>query len=249
MGMGCNLHFSTVCANVGLQVAAFFAYTASLPDPTAAGNWEKASVLVTTHTFALIIVYAGVRLRRKAFADARRNERVEHQLALKAEALEALGAGVLVTDAARRIVYVNHAWCAATGYARAEVVGRLAEAPFLVGPDTDTRVLDEIQQAIEDGRHFRGEVLSYKKGGRAFWNELTIAPVRVATRDGVKGGAGIAVECRPVQFVETIHDVTQKVMMRQNEMNLYLARAGNQALGAAHHAAAAAPPAAYQPAY
>ena len=228
LGMNCCLHFSTTFVAIAMEIAAFFAYTAANAPAGAEAeikHKEMASILVTSHVCALVIIYIGFRFRRKAFGDAQQNQSLKRQLELKEEALEVLGTGVLITDAARRVVYVNHAWCIETGYQKNEVIGQHAEAPFLVGPDTDLAVLGDIQRAIDEGRHFRGEVLSYKKDGRAFWNDYTCAPVHLR----VPGGGGIPVGTpRAVQFVETIHDVTQKVLMRQNEMNAYLAHAQNQ---------------------
>jgi hypothetical protein len=37
--------------------------------------------------------------------------------------------------------------------------------------------MEEIQHAIADGRSFTGVLVSYRKDGTPFWNDLTINPV------------------------------------------------------------------------
>jgi PAS domain S-box-containing protein len=92
--------------------------------------------------------------------------------------LDFLPVGVLIADArqpAHPIVIANRAFLELTGYALEEVLGRNCQ--FLQGPGTDPEIVREVWAALEGGRDFRGEILSYRKDGTSFWNELTIRPL------------------------------------------------------------------------
>ena len=49
---------------------------------------------------------------------------------------------------------------------------------FLQGSGTDPAEIAKIRQALADGSNYCGRVLNYKKDGTAFWNLLTIAPIK-----------------------------------------------------------------------
>lgn len=98
--------------------------------------------------------------------------------ALMARALASVKEGVIITDAAQRIVYINHAFEELTGYEFEEMRGR--NCNVLQGADTDQRTRRRIREALGAGRSFEGEVLNYRKDGTTFWNLLAITPLRDA---------------------------------------------------------------------
>jgi non-specific serine/threonine protein kinase len=49
---------------------------------------------------------------------------------------------------------------------------------FLQGPETDPEDVRKIREALRMGRNFCGRLLNYKKDGSAFWNLLTITPIK-----------------------------------------------------------------------
>ncbi|MDL1862770.1 PAS domain S-box protein [Betaproteobacteria bacterium PRO7] len=103
---------------------------------------------------------------------------------------------VVVTDAQRRIEWVNAAFERVTGYALDEVRGR-KPGEFLHGPDGDDAVLGEIRRRLERGEPVHGvEIRNYAKDGRPYWLLLEIQPVRDAS------GA-------VVQFIAIESDVTE----------------------------------------
>jgi diguanylate cyclase (GGDEF)-like protein/PAS domain S-box-containing protein len=88
---------------------------------------------------------------------------------------------VLVTEAepldgeGPRIVYVNAAFTAHTGYTAQEVLGRTPR--LLQGPGTDRVALDRLGQALRRWRPVQVELLNYRKDGTPFWIELSISPL------------------------------------------------------------------------
>ena len=94
-----------------------------------------------------------------------------------------LGAGLMVahesvvlTDAQRRVLYVNQSFQRMTGYGLEEV--RQNGLQVLQGPDTDIHELAIIDQALRDGHAYSGTILNYRRNGEPFWNHLSIVPVR-----------------------------------------------------------------------
>jgi diguanylate cyclase (GGDEF)-like protein/PAS domain S-box-containing protein len=76
------------------------------------------------------------------------------------------------------ITFVNQAFCELTGYSASEAIGR--NCRFLQGPKTDVREVARIRRALRDEVSVRCELLNYKKSGEAFWNELSIDPIKDA---------------------------------------------------------------------
>lgn len=82
----------------------------------------------------------------------------------------------LITDARQNILYVADSFTNITGYSRSEALGR--NCRMLQGPGTDPDAKQAIRHALAAGEVFRGEILNYRKDGSAFWNALTITPLR-----------------------------------------------------------------------
>jgi PAS domain S-box-containing protein len=78
-------------------------------------------------------------------------------------------------------VYVNPAFCRLTGFDPAEVLGR--SVAFLHGADTDPLARAEMRRAIGAGESLTTLLRNYRRDGSAFWNRLSLAPIRNA--DGV----------------------------------------------------------------
>ncbi len=119
-------------------------------------------------------------LRAIAFvlaADAEQRK-AEATLRLRDRALEAIGEGIMITDAAEfdnPVIYVNPAFERLTGYTKDEAAGR--NARFLQGAETDRNTIQTIRTSVENEAAFRGSVLNYRKDGTPFWNGLTISPI------------------------------------------------------------------------
>ena len=101
------------------------------------------------------------------------------------EALDALGEGVITTDADGRIVYVNQSGEQLIGKPAAEALGRsLQEVINLVDEDDRKALGDPVRQCLVTGARVhigrRGMVVSNDDGGERSI-ELTVSPLRDAT--------------------------------------------------------------------
>ncbi|TDY57035.1 PAS domain S-box-containing protein/diguanylate cyclase (GGDEF)-like protein [Aminivibrio pyruvatiphilus] len=104
--------------------------------------------------------------------------RSESQLALITQIYRNAAEGIIITDAAGRILEVNRAFCAITGYGPEELIGN---TPDMLksdkhGPDFYREMRDALRQ---DG-HWSGEIWDRRKNGEAFPSRLNI----FAYRDG-----------------------------------------------------------------
>ncbi len=83
---------------------------------------------------------------------------------------------VVMTDAQRRITWVNASFERLTGYNADEVLGRTARS-FLLFEGTDPATVQRLDEAMQAGRSVRCELLSRSKAGRTYWTMKEIQPV------------------------------------------------------------------------
>lgn len=85
---------------------------------------------------------------------------------------------IVITDADRRIQYVNPAYTAVTGWKLDEVRG-LKPGRMLQGPLTDGQTVRLISQALDRNESVQGvELVNYRRDGQPYWVRLNIRPVR-----------------------------------------------------------------------
>lgn len=99
-------------------------------------------------------------------------------LRLRDRAIQAVGHGILITDALKEgnpIIYANPSFETLTGYSATEVLGRMC--CFLGGPATDPDAVQKLRLAIRSGTACVVELLNYRKDGTPFWNEISISPI------------------------------------------------------------------------
>ena len=111
--------------------------------------------------------------RAKAESIARRMTQDLKRLALVAEKTSN---AVVITDAQRRITWVNPAFEQITGYSAAEVLGR--SPSLLQTGETDPVTISRMHQALQAQLSFRGEVLNRSKQGRDYWLAIEIQALR-----------------------------------------------------------------------
>ena len=132
-----------------------------------------------------LIYYANERTRlalERAENEIAQRQRTEEQLKtnlgslqLSEQALNQISQGVLISDARRRLVYVNDEAERLTGYSRQDLLGQ--SCALLQGPASDAATVLRMRQALDNWQAFTGEILNYRKDGTPFWNELSITPV------------------------------------------------------------------------
>ncbi len=118
---------------------------------------------------------------RGAVTDVTTQERNAEQLRLLKAAVDASGDAILITDASTEgdrphVVYANEMFCAQTGYALEEVIGR--NPKFLRGPETEHQAEKRLAVATHRGEPATVTITNYKKSGDPFRNSVSITPVR-----------------------------------------------------------------------
>ena len=84
---------------------------------------------------------------------------------------------VFVTDAARRIVWVNAAFETLTGWSLAEARGQLPDA-MLLGARTDPAQVEIIKRALDQGRPIQTEILARDRSHVDYWLQLDFQPLQ-----------------------------------------------------------------------
>jgi len=84
-----------------------------------------------------------------------------------------------ITDADRRILWVNETVEKTCGYRLQELKGKSA-VQLLFGALTDPAALDRIRRALRRGDSCSEELVLYHKDGHPYWTRLTYSPILVS---------------------------------------------------------------------
>ncbi|XP_069371907.1 voltage-gated delayed rectifier potassium channel KCNH8 isoform X2 [Paralichthys olivaceus] len=76
------------------------------------------------------------------------------------------------------IVYCSDGFCELTGFSRAEVMQKSCACKFLFGPETSESIILSIDEALEERKEFKDEIMFYKKTAVLFWCLLDIVPIK-----------------------------------------------------------------------
>ena len=107
--------------------------------------------------------------------DITKRKQAEEQLLKLSQALEQSPVSIVILNSTRLIEYVNDGFCQITGFDPSEVIG---EDPLILrAKDHDRQVYDDLWATIEKGGTWQGELLSRRKDGKPFWEEVTAAPL------------------------------------------------------------------------
>jgi len=95
------------------------------------------------------------------------------------DALEPLGGALVVTDTLDRVVWVNAAFAALTGWGPAAVRGRVPTT-LSVGPEAAAAVQDGVRGAVAARAPYAIEALHYARDGRQYWVRVEGQPTFAA---------------------------------------------------------------------
>jgi diguanylate cyclase (GGDEF)-like protein/PAS domain S-box-containing protein len=110
--------------------------------------------------------------------DISERKRSEEELRLASEAFAATADGIMITDAAQRIVSINKAFTRITGYAAEEVLGKTPR--ILRSGRHDESFYRDLWNALTTTGNWQGEVWNRRRSGDAYPELLTISAVRNA---------------------------------------------------------------------
>lgn len=117
--------------------------------------------------------------------------------------MDHLGEGVAVLDEKRRVVFVNPAFTAITGYALADVQRK--KPPFIRNlmraPDT----YRDMSAAMSSGRRWEGDFYDVRKGGGSYAVRLSMAPI-VRVKNGM-------------HYVALLSDVTERKRVEEQTLH------------------------------
>lgn len=115
--------------------------------------------------------------------------------------LDSAGEGIMFTDVDARILYVNPALEAQTGYTRSECLG--SRPSLWRSAETPEAVFEEMWGTLLSGKRWRGEVVNRRKDGSKFDAVLTITPLNDA--DGhLSGFVGVQADISRLKEVDRL---------------------------------------------
>ena len=117
------------------------------------------------------------------FHDITERRRAEEKMRLAAKVFESAAEGIMITDAQTRIVAVNEAFTATTGYEQDEVLGKTPS--LLQSGKHDAEFYRDLWKSLKETGQWKGEIWNRRKNGELYPQWLSINTVRDA-----KGGVG-----------------------------------------------------------
>ena len=134
----------------------------------------------------------------------RRQQRRQAELAAHLEPLSLVARHthnmVVITDARRRVAWVNDAFSRLTGYTLVEAQGR-KPAELLQSHATNPDTVLHMRAAMDAGQGVRVELINRNKAGREYWLDIDIRPLH----DGAGALTG---------FIAVQTDITEQVFQR-----------------------------------
>ena len=174
--------------------------TGAIPAKTQPTSW---SYLIYTYGMLLLTALVTLKARSHFIARAQVAETAmeqarasEQELRKFSLAVEQCPASILITDTQARVVYANQAFFQASGYTKAEVLGRHTSEVSTNGMDEDLR--HKARQQLVQGHVWRGDLRNQLKDGRVVLEDVRVAPLR--NEMGV-----------PTHYVELKQDITDRV--------------------------------------
>lgn len=155
--------------------------------------------------------------------DITKRKQAEETLRIRETAIEAISQGIVLTDPTipdNPIVYASPSFERMTGYSPEEARGR--NCRFLQGKETNPDAIARLRRATLDGRAVTVELLNYRKDGSAFWNALSVSPVRDS-------------QGKLTHFVGVLTDVTERRRLEEQYRQIQKMDAIGQLAGGVAH--------------
>ncbi len=144
----------------------------------------------------------------------------ESKIRLQSQALEAASNGIVITDIAGTILWVNDAFTKMTGYSSEEAVGK--NPRILKSGEQSVKVYEELWSTLMAGSPWKGELINRRKDGTLYFEKQSITPVK--NQEG-----------HIIQFIAIKEDVSaQKKMEAQYRQAQKMEAVGQLAGGVAH---------------
>ncbi len=150
------------------------------------GVADAKEVMGLTLLVALLVGWLPVRSFAGRSASAITSDTVAEWLP---SAMQGSGYGVTISDAQRRLVWVNESFTKMTGYGLDEAVGKKTSA-LLYCEGTDANTVQYVRDAFSAVRGIRFEILVHSKDGREWWLDTDAQPL-LDERGTLKGWACI----------------------------------------------------------
>jgi len=119
----------------------------------------------------------------KLAAEAQRRKSAETFLQIYRKIFDSAGEGMVITDGAGRILAVNEAFTAITGYDQAEAVGQ--NPRMLKSGQQDAEFYDRMWRHLQEKDTWEGEIWNRRKDGTVYPQWLTITGIHNEQREAV----------------------------------------------------------------
>jgi len=165
-------------------------------------------------------------------AGALANGIANEQIRLQAAALESADNAILITSPNRTIEWVNTAFTRLSGWTSSEAIGQQSSILRSIDPQ-NWAADDELWDALNQGRSWRGIHISRKKDGTEYPEELTVTPV-VGGTGGMTHVIAIKSDITDRRLAEEARQNTLRIESENNELQR-LADARSQFLSTVSH--------------
>ncbi len=161
-----------------LGARAWTVRTVSTPGFHADVNRMRAHVaaLAGTLTTLLVTLLAAMLTSGRGRVERRARE-LTRELGRLAMVAKHTSNAVIVTDAQRRITWVNDGFVRISGFSAQEAMGR-SPGELLQAHGTDRAVVARLRAALDAGEPMRCELLNRHKSGAEYWIDIDIQPMR-----------------------------------------------------------------------
>lgn len=82
---------------------------------------------------------------------------------------------IVLTDAKRKIIWVNDGFTKMTGYSLPEVVGK--KPSILQGPESESSAIERIRKCLEREIPLKENITNYRKNGESYTCKLVVHPI------------------------------------------------------------------------